>query len=249
MSGFSAGGSTVLPFSPVSFQLVKCYKELDAAYPTKTTEMTEYLNCLKSSLAAVDLDVTKDFFLSEQLGLYHNFEAMDEWVESDWTYATLGGFSNCVMRKCSSMKFFDETFTAATNGIWGTEWGRTYHIDIGTKIAADCDVKVGATPKAGTALDLTKYNACFKALLPHMIGKDRELMMCYSMCANPPSLFRGPYGPNPVVNTAVDGEIYTSTSDGEFIREKAKILNELVACTNKISTFDNTGPIAAPMDK
>jgi len=69
--------------------------------------------------------------------------------------------------------------------------------------------------------------------------------MCYSVCANPPSLFKGPYGPNPVVNSTVDGELYTSSSDGEFIREKAKILNDLVTCTGKISTFDNVAPVAA----
>jgi len=246
MSGFSTG--TVYPFSPVSFRLVKCYKEADKKFPTKTTAMTAWFTCMKTSLAAVDMDVASDFFFSEKLSLHHNFKVMDSWAESDWTYASLGGFSHCVARKCTS-KFYDEDWGNGAAGIFTTAWGRAYHIDIGTKIDAECSkTKVGATPKAGDAIDLKGYNDCFKALLPHMVGQDRKRIMCFSMCANPPGLFKGPYGPSPVVNSAVDGEIYTSSSDGEFIREKAKILNDLVTCAGKVSTFDFVGPMEAKLE-
>lgn len=63
------------------------------------------------------------------------------------------------------------------------------------------------------------------------------------MCANPPSLFKGPYGPNPVVNSAVDGELVTSSDDGEFIREKARIVNALVTCAGLVSLEDARAPV------
>lgn len=107
------GTAAVLPFAPVSFQLVKCYKDCKAAFPTETAAITLFLNCLKSSLAAVDLDVDSKFFFSEKLAIYSRFNVIDTWAESDWTYATLGGFTSCVTKRCATTKFFDEDFTGA----------------------------------------------------------------------------------------------------------------------------------------
>jgi len=61
-------------------------------------------------LTAVGLDVDSKFFFSEKLAIYKRFGVIDTWAESDWTYATLGGFNSCVEKKCMT-KFFDEDFT------------------------------------------------------------------------------------------------------------------------------------------
>jgi len=107
------GGPTkVLPFAPVSFQLVQCYKDLEVKFPAPTTAITAFLTCLKKSLAAVNLDVDSKFFFSEKLAIYKKFNVIDSWAESDWTYATLGGFNSCVAKKCT-VKFFDEDFGSA----------------------------------------------------------------------------------------------------------------------------------------
>jgi hypothetical protein len=107
------GAADVLPFAPVSFQLVKCYKEASKAFTAPTTAITAFLTCLKNSLTAVGLDVDSKFFFSEKLAIYNKFNVIDTWAESDWTYATLGGFTSCVHKKCSGTTFFDEDFAGA----------------------------------------------------------------------------------------------------------------------------------------